>query len=166
MRRTAALTLALVALTACGGDSTPLPPITVGPEWYPLMLDTTGNFVMRRMGLWVDTAHVSALPGGTVRTAQRMLMDMKIGGVSTTMRMQTEVDCGGRRYRVTGMDSLQATVQGKPLSEADAQKAVAGQAQQAQDTTWKPVPDGDAGMGTALKAICAKGAAPAAAAKP
>lgn len=167
MRRTALTLLATASLAACGGgDTTPLPPITVGPEWFELMLDTTPNFVMRRVGMWVDTAHVTALPSGYLQASQKMVMDLKLGGVSTRMQMRTEFDCAGRRYRVTGMDSLAATVKGKPMSDADAQKAAAGQSQAMQDTTWRAVAESDKGASTMLAAICAKGSAPPAASAP
>ncbi|MCC7054951.1 MAG: hypothetical protein IT355_16890 [Gemmatimonadaceae bacterium] len=164
MRRLAAVVL-LASLTACGGDSTPLPPISVGPEWFPMMLDTTGNFVMRRLGMWIDTAHVTTQPSGYLLTSQKMLMDMKLGGVSTSMRLKTEIDCSGRRYRVIGMDSLVASVKGKPMSEADAQQAMKGQAANTVDTVWRAIPPTDKGSNAMLAVICtrtAPGAAPVA----
>jgi hypothetical protein len=163
MRRLA-LVFVLGSLTACGGDTTPLPPIAVGPEWYPMMLDTTGNFVMRRLGMWIDTAHVTTQPSGYLLTAQKMVMDMKLGGVSTRMRLVTEVDCSGKRYRVVGMDSLVASVKGVPMSDADAQKAMAGQAANTADTVWRTIRESDKGSNAMLGAICSKGAGAAASA--
>ena len=63
MRRIS-LVLFCVLLTACGADTTPLPPLAVGPQWMPVLLDTTGNIVMRRMAIWVDTGNVTASPAG------------------------------------------------------------------------------------------------------
>ena len=165
MRRFAAVLLLLTSLTGCGGDSKPLPPISVGPEWFPMMLDTTGNFVMRRIGMWIDTAHVTTQPSGYLLTSQKMLMDMKIGGMSTSMRLRTEVDCPAKRYRVIGMDSLVASVDGKPLPEADAKKAMQGQAANTADTVWRPIPATDKASTAMLAAICSKAAPSGAPAK-
>ncbi len=161
MRRTAVALLA-VTLVACGGDSTPLPPFSVGPEWMPLMLDTTGNLMMRRMAMWVDTQHVTTTPGGFAQTAQRLHMDMKIGGISTTMRTKMDFDCGGTRYRMAGLDSMAATVNGMPLPDSVARQAVAQQSDKLNDTTWRAVTPGDTGRtGAMFTAVCARAAAPA-----
>jgi hypothetical protein len=164
MRRAAAALLCL-SLAACGGDNTPLPPISVGPQWMPLMMDTTGNLMMRRMAVWVDTANVSQSPAGFALASQKMLMDMKIGGMSTSMQMRTEFDCAGKRMRVVGLDSMTASMKGVAMPDSIARQAMAQQASQAStDTTWKPVGEGAGMNGTMLSAVCAKAAATAPAA--
>jgi hypothetical protein len=159
MRRAAAVLLCL-ALAACGGDNTPLPPITVGSQWMPLMMDTTGNLMLRRMAVWVDTAHVAQSPAGYALVSQKMMMDMKIGGMSTSMQMRTEIDCAGKRMRVVGLDSMTASMKGVPMPDSIARQAMAQQASQAStDTTWKTVGEAAGTNGTMLSAICAKAAA-------
>ena len=91
----------LCTVSACGGDSTPLPPMNVGAQWLPLMMDTTGNIVMRRIGMWVDTSRVTVRADGYVTIPQQMLMDMKIGGMSMRMQTRTLIDCVGRRQRIS-----------------------------------------------------------------
>lgn len=151
MRRTIA-TLLCTSLIACSGDTTPLPPLSVGPQWMPLMLDTTGNLMMRRVALWVDTAHVTTSAAGYAVTAQKMQMDMKIGGMSTGMQMRTEFDCTGKRSRVIGIDSMTAMVKGVALPDSIARQAMAQQSAKASDTTWRTSADGD----PMLTAVCAK----------
>jgi hypothetical protein len=136
MRRFAAALLAC-SLAACGGDTTPLPPLSVGPQWMPVMLDTTGNVVMRRMAIWVDTANVTTSAGGYALTSQKMQMDMKIGGMSTSMQMRTEVDCGGKRHRVVRMDSMTASMKGVPMPDSVARQAMAQQTAKGADSTWQ-----------------------------
>lgn len=150
------LALLTCALAACGGDKTPLPPLVVGPEWMPLMLDTTGNFVMRRLGMWVDTAHVTRSPAGYAVATQRMQFDMKIGGVSTGMHTRTEFDCAGKRYRAVGLDSVTASVKGVQMADSIARQVNAAQAEKvAADTAWKSAAD-NGGMNTVmLSAVCA-----------
>jgi len=148
--RTPAVALLALSLAACGGDTTPLPPLAVGPEWLPTMMDTTGNIMMRRMAMWVDTLHVTRSPAGYAMTAQRMHMDMKMGGISTTMRTKMEVDCAGKRYRMAGLDSMAATVKGTPLPDSVARQAVGQQTEKLNDTTWR---DADTPM---VSAVCAR----------
>jgi hypothetical protein len=157
MRR-AGIAVLCVSLAACGGDTTPLPPLSVGPEWMPLMLDTTGNLMMRRVAMWVDTAHVTQSPEGYARVAQKMAMDMKIGGMSTSMQMRTEIDCAGKRMRITGLDSMSASMKGVPMPDSVARQAVEQGAQKT-DTAWKAVPDGSGANGTMLTTVCSKTAA-------
>ena len=158
MRATEVALLAL-SLSACGGDSTPLPPLAVGPEWVPLMMDTTGNLMMRRMALWVDTQHVTTTPDGYAQAVQRMHMDMKMGGISTTLRLKLEVDCAGNRYRVAGLDSVAAVMNGTPLPDSVARQAVAQQSRSFGDTTWQPIALNDtAGTGRMYVAVCARAA--------
>lgn len=165
--RTAAVALLALSLTACGGDTTPLPPLTVGPEWMPVMMDTTGNIVMRRMAMWVDTQHVTRSPAGYALTAQRMHMDMKMGGISTTMRTKMEMDCAGRRYRMAGLDSMSASMKGTPMPDSVAKQAMAQQSGKLNDTTWIAVAQNDAGdNGTMFTAVCARAAAAAPAPAP
>jgi hypothetical protein len=123
-----------------------------------LVLDTTGNLVMRRMGVWVDTAHVTQSPEGYARVSQKMMMDMKIGGMSTSMVMRTEIDCGGRRTRVTGMDSMTASMKGVPMPDSVARQA-AQQSAQKVDTAWRAVPEGAGAQAVMLTAVCARSAA-------
>jgi hypothetical protein len=148
--RTPAVAVLALSLAACGGDTTPLPPLTVGPEWLPTMMDTTGNIMMRRMAIWVDTQHVTTSPAGYAMTAQRMHMDMKMGGISTTMRTRMEVDCAGKRFRMAGLDSVAATVKGTPLPDSVAKQAVAQQTGKLNDTTWR------SGDPTMITAVCAR----------
>jgi hypothetical protein len=165
--RTAVVALLALSLTACGGDTTPLPPLTVGPEWMPVMMDTTGNIVMRRMAMWVDTQHVTRSPAGYALTAQRMHMDMKMGGISTTMRTKMEMDCAGRRYRMAGLDSMSASMKGTPMPDSVAKQAMAQQSGKLNDTTWIAVAPNDAGdNGTMFTAVCARAAAAAPAPAP
>jgi hypothetical protein len=161
-RTAVALTVATVSLAACGGDDTPLPPLVVSPQWMPLVVDTAGNIAMRRMGMWVDTANVTTSPAGYALTAQRMHVDMKIGGMTTSMQMRTEIDCAGKRIRVIGLDSMTASVKGVALPDSVARKAMADQSAKAStDTTWKAATDGL--NATMVTAVCAKvAAAPAA----
>ncbi|MES3036005.1 MAG: hypothetical protein V4813_18520 [Gemmatimonadota bacterium] len=148
--------LVALSLVACGGDSTPLPPLAVGPEWMPVMLDTTGNLMMRRMALWVDTAHVTTGASGYAQTLQRMQMDMKIGGMSTTMRMRMEVDCAGARYRTAGLDSMAASMNGTPLPDSVARQAMAQQSEKLKDTTWRTAgSDASGAGGSFVSAVCA-----------
>jgi hypothetical protein len=147
------------ALTACAGDKTPLPPLAVGPEWMPLVLDTTGNMMLRRMAVWIDTAHVTTSATGYAVTSQKMQMDMKIGGMSTSMQMRTEIDCSGKRYRVVGMDSMTASMKGVPLPDSVARQAMAQQSAKATDTTWREVAAADGKNPSMLTAVCAKAAA-------
>lgn len=166
MRRTAFAVLAL-SLAACGGDTTPLPPLSVGPEWMPLMMDTTGNLMMRRMAMWVDTQHVTAVPGGYVQTVQRLHMDMKMGGISTTMRTKMDFDCAGRRYRMAGLDSMAASMNGTPMPDSVAKQAMSQQSGKLSDTTWRAVTATDTGgTGTMFTAVCARATAAAAPAAP
>lgn len=158
MRR-ASLALLCCTLVACGGDTTPLPPLAVGPQWMPLILDTTGNMMLRRMAIWVDTAHVTTSPAGFAVTSQKMLMDMKIGGMSTSMQMRTEIDCSARRYRVIGMDSMTASMKGVALPDSVARQAMAQQSAKATDTTWRDVTGTDGQNPMMLSAVCAKAAA-------
>lgn len=158
MRRIAAAVLAC-SLIGCGGDTTPLPPLAVGPEWMPLMLDTTGNVMMRRMALWVDTAHVTTSAGGFAVASQKMQMDMKIGGMSTSMQMRTEIDCAGKRYRVVGIDSMAASMKGVPMPDSVARQAMAQQSAKGTDTTWKDVSGTDGMYGSMLTTVCARVAA-------
>ncbi len=167
--RTAVVALLALSLTACGGDTTPLPPLTVGPEYMPVMVDTTGNIVMRRMAMWVDTQHVTMSATGYAQTVQRMHMDMKMGGISTTMRTKMEMDCAGRRYRMAGLDSMSASVKGTPMPDSLAKQAMAQQSGKLNDTTWIAVAQGDTGgTGTMFTAVCSRAAAaaPAPAAAP
>jgi hypothetical protein len=159
MRRPAVAVVLCLTLAACGGDTTPLPPITVGPEWMPLMMDTTGNLMMRRMALWVDTSRVTKTASGYALTSQKVLMDMKIGGMSTSMQMRTEIDCAGKRMRMVGIDSMTASMKGVALPDSVARQAMAQQsAKAAADTTWKPVSDGSGANGLMLTAVCASSA--------
>lgn len=159
MRRPAAVLLCTLALAACGGDNTPLPPIALGPQWMPLMLDTTGNMMLRRMGMWVDTANVTKSAAGVIQTRQKMIMDMKIGGVSTSMQMKSEFDCAGNRYRVAGLDSMSASVKGVPMPDSIARNAMAQQqSKSVSDTNWKTVSPSDATTHTMFTAVCAKAA--------
>ena len=152
--RIPAVALLALSLAACGGDSAPLPPLTVGPEWLPTMTDTSGNIMMRRMVIWVDTVNVSKSPAGYAMTAQRMHMDMKIGDISTTMRTQMEVDCVGKRYRMAGLDSVLASVKGRPLPDSLARQAVGQQTEKLNDTTWRSA---DAGSNSQMvTAVCAR----------
>jgi hypothetical protein len=144
------------SLTACGGDKTPLPPLAVGPEWMPLVLDTTGNMMLRRMAVWIDTAHVTTSPAGYAVTSQKMQMDMKIGGMSTSMQMRTEIDCSGKRYRVIGMDSMTASMKGVALPDSVARQAMAQQSARATDTTWREVAASDGKDPSILTAVCAR----------
>ncbi len=152
--RIPAVALFALSLAACGGDSAPLPPLTVGPEWLPTMMDTSGNIMMRRMVIWVDTVNVSKSPAGYAMTAQRMHMDMKIGDISTTMRTKMEVDCAGKRYRMAGLDSILASVKGTPLPDSLARQAVGQQTEKLNDTTWLAA---DAGSNSQMvTAVCAR----------
>jgi hypothetical protein len=157
--RHAVVALLALSLTACGGDDKPLPPLTVGPEWMPVMMDTTGNIMMRRMAMWVDTQHVTRSPAGYALTAQRMHMDMKMGGISTTMRTKMEMDCAGRRYRMAGLDSMGATVNGTPMPDSVAKQAVAQQTDKINDTTWIAAPQGAGENAAMVTAVCARLAA-------
>lgn len=157
--RAAALAVLALSLSACGGDSTPLPPLAVGLEWMPLMMDTTGNLMMRRMALRVDTQHVTTTPDGYAQAVQRMHMDMKMGGISTTLRLKLEVDCAGNRYRVAGLDSVAGLMNGTPLPDSVARQAVAQQSRSFGDTTWQPIALNDtAGTGRMYVAVCARAA--------
>jgi hypothetical protein len=151
------------SIVACGGDSAPLPPLANGPAWLPLMLDTTGNMVLRRMATWVDTAHVTTNPEGHAVAAQKMQMDMKIGGMSTTMQMRTEFDCAGQRYRVTGVDSMTATMKGVPMPDSVARTALSQQSGNMTDTTWRTA-SSDGASGRMVAAVCQKAGSQAAAA--
>jgi hypothetical protein len=155
MRRSIAVVL-MVSMSGCfGGDNTPLPPLAIGPQWMPIMLDTTGNVVMRRMGIWLDTANVTTSPLGYSQTRQMMQMDMKIGGMSTNMQMRMEIDCAGQRMRTVGMDSLRATVKGQVVDDATAKQAMAQQSGKISDTTWRSI--GSEGTSAPmLGAICSK----------
>lgn len=155
VRRVSCVAL-LGLLAGCGGDSKPLPPLSVGPEWMPLMIDTAGNLLMRRMASWADTMHVTATPEGHALVSQRMVMDMKIGGLSTTMHQQTEVDCAQRRYRSLALDSLKTSLNGVALPDSIAKKALADQRTKVTDTTWKSV-SADAGTyGRMLAVTCGR----------
>ena len=163
MRRISLVVLVSI-LAACGGDTKPLPPLNVGPEWLTLMLDTTGNLLLRRMGDWVDTMHVSSTPDGHALVSRRMQMDMKIGGISTSMHVRTEIDCAQHRFRSLALDSLSTSMNGVALPDSVAKKAMADQRSKLSDTTWKSVDAGDGAHGTMLSVACAKLAAAAAAA--
>ena len=155
--RAASVAVLALSLSACDGNSTPLPPLAVGPEWMPLMMDTTGNIMMRRMALWVDTQHVTTTPAGYAQAVQRMHLDMKMGGISTTLRVKLEVDCAGNRYRVGGLDSVAGVMNGTPLPDSLARHAVAQQPGSFADTTWQPVALNDtAGTGRRYEAVCAR----------
>jgi hypothetical protein len=154
MRRPAA-GLLLCSVMACGGDSTPLPPLHVGAQWKPLMLDTTGNMVMRRMALWIDTSRVTVTASGTREVPQQMQMDMKIGGMSTNMQMRVEIDCAGKRYRMVGLDSMSASMKGKPMPDSVAKQVAAQQSSKLSDTTWRAVTGSDGTNGTMLTTVCA-----------
>ncbi|MDZ7632875.1 MAG: hypothetical protein U5K74_16435 [Gemmatimonadaceae bacterium] len=158
MRRIPLVLLSCV-LVACGGDDTPLKPLAVGPQWMPVLLDTAGNIVMRRMAIWVDTANVGASPAGFALASQRMQMDMKIGGMSTTMQMRHEIDCAGKRFRTVGIDSMSAVMNGTPLPDSIARQALAQQSAKASDTTWQSISSTDGPNGSMLTAVCAKAAA-------
>jgi hypothetical protein len=160
MRRLAPLVLCC-SLLACSGDSTPLPPLAVGPQWMPLMLDTAGNFVMRRMALFVDTAHITTNAQGYMQTRQKLHMDMKIGDMSTTMQMRAEIDCRGSRFRIAGMDSITASMKGVAMPDSVARQALAKQQTKAvSDTNWKSVSATDATNAAMLKSVCAKAPLP------
>lgn len=155
------LALLAILVAGCGGDTTPLPPLAAGPQWMPIVFDTTGNMMMRRMAIWIDTAHVTTSAAGYAVTAQKMQMDMKLGGMSTGMQMRTEFDCSAKRYRVIGMDSMSASVKGVAVPDSVARQAVAQQSATFGDTNWLDV-TGAAGTGGAmLAAVCAKVAVPA-----
>jgi hypothetical protein len=147
------------SLLACGGDSTPLPPIAFGPQWMPLMLDTTGNFMLRRMALFVDTVHVTTNAQGYRETRQKLQVDMKIGDLSTTMQMRAEIDCAGNRFRIAGMDSISAAIKGVPMPDSAAKTAMEQQPNKAvTDTNWKSVDTADVQNSVMLRTVCAKAA--------
>lgn len=158
-KRRIALMLLAGLLTACSGDNTDLPPLAVGPQWMPVLLDTTGNIVMRRMPIWVDTVSVIASPAGYAIVSQQMQMDMKIGGMSTRMQMRHQIDCAGARFRTVGIDSMTAVMNGTPLPDSIARQALAQQSAKATDTTWQSVTAAAGPNGSMLTAFCAKAAA-------
>lgn len=140
--RRIALAVLICSLAACAGDSTPLPPLVIGPQCMPLMLDTTGNLVMRRLGMWVDTAHVTMAVSGFAVASQLMQIDMQIGGMSTGMQTRTEIDCAGKRYRVVGLDSMTASIKGVPVADSIAKQVNAAQrASVVGDTAWQSASD-------------------------
>jgi hypothetical protein len=155
MRKLCAVLLCCT-LMACGGDKTPLPPLNVGPQWMPLSLDTTGNMMLRRMAVWIDTAHVTTSAAGFALTSQKTQMDMKIGGMSTGMQLRTEIDCNGKRFRVLGMDSMTVTMKGVAVPDSIAKQAAAQQSGKMTDTTWRAVGAGDRENTAMLTAVCAK----------
>jgi hypothetical protein len=152
-------TLLCCTLIACSGDSTPLPPIAIGPQWMPLMMDTTGNLMLRRMALFVDTANVTKSASGYMQTRQKLVMDMKMGGMSTTMQMRADLDCAGNRFRIAGMDSMTASIKGVAMPDSVARQAMAQQqTKTVTDTNWKAVATASGENAAMLKAVCAKGA--------
>jgi hypothetical protein len=154
--RPLATLLLCCALTACGGDSTPLPPLAFGPQWMPLMLDTTGNLMLRRMALFVDTANVTTNAQGYRVARQKLQVDMKIGELSTTVQLRAEIDCAGNRFRIAGMDSVSAAIKGVPMPDSAARQAMEQQPNKAvTDTAWKSVNTADAQNSVMLRAVCA-----------
>ena len=154
MRRFFAVAV-LCTISACGGDTTPLPPMNVGAQWLPLMMDTTGNIVMRRVAMWADTSRVTVGADGYVTIPEQMLMDMKIGGMSMRTQTRTQIDCAGRRQRTVSMDSMSVKMKGVALPDSLARQAVAQQGAATADTTWRAVPQ--TGMqADVLAAACAK----------
>jgi hypothetical protein len=109
----------------------------------------------------VDTAHVSASPAGYAVVAQKMQMDMKLGGMSTSMQMRNEIDCTAKKMRTVGMDSMSASMKGVPVPDSVAKQAVSQQSGKMSDTTWRDVTDGPM-----LTAVCAKVATAAVPAAP
>lgn len=144
----------LCSIVACGRDSTPLPPLVNGPAWLPLLVDTSGNVMVRRMATWVDTAHVATDSVGHAVTTQKVQMDMSIGGLSTVLLMRTEIDCPGQRFRVTRVDSVSATMNGVAMPDSVARRALSQQSGKMTDTTWRTVTTTDGKNASMLAAVC------------
>lgn len=135
-RRT--LALLLVTVAACGGDTTPLPPLAESAGYQRLSLDTTGNMMMRRLAMWVDTTTVTRGEGDIVTTTTRLQTDMKLGGVSMVTDFATEYDCAGRRTRMRSVRAARMTVKGQPAPDSLAQELGKQQGRTIQDSTWRP----------------------------
>jgi hypothetical protein len=152
MRRMLAV-LSCGVLVACSGDTTPLPPLVVDKAWMPMLIDTTGNVMLRRMAIWVDTAHVTTTSAGYALTRQKTQLDMKMGGMSTSMQLRTEIDCTGKRLRMMGIDSIAVTVKGVAMPDSIAKQAAAQQAGKAADSTWREV-SADPTQQAMVAAVC------------
>ena len=152
VRRTT-LTALVVAVTACGGDTTPLPPLAESAGYQRLVLDTAENVMMRRLAMWVDTTTVTRGDSDRVRTTTRLQTDMKLGGMSLVMDVATEYDCAGRRMRMREVRDVEATVKGQPLPDSIAQRMTKEQGVVMTDSTWRPA---DAAL---VATLCRRGGA-------